>query len=616
MGMNWGGLAGGVAAGLESGERMRLARERDARDSQTHAFDMQEKNRAAEQRDRQEAAFDQLASLIDQRTKAPAAPRPASPDAAASQPIEQGNGVQTMPYRDDGAGLQARALPATSGADSGVMPLGGLSRQGEPLGGRPIDTSRPKLDNADGTFSTEKTIGFDADGKYYVVPTIVNGRRLSSDEAIAAWGRGENKEVGVFNSREEGDAYAKNRTDEIGRVRGPQGSDAGQKIGFGLYQNTHLLRDPGFLNEAAQIFIRARMPEGVKWLERGYKAQQENAADAMKAFAAGNAQRGIELFNAGGQAKIEGAEPITEGPDKGKWSVRMAGRPNPVLMDPAADLKSLLDPKAYFEVANKERDDARAAVKDEADAGLKRAQADYYKRRGEIEQQNADSLRDYRQTTGDAATTRASRPASGSGRSGGMNDKDYNNLSAKVTSKLRGLLRDTAPSDPTGKKMNNPLAEFTSDITESVMADVRNGVDPDVAFNNRYAEWGEKFDNADRVLGEAFDKAKRAGSGLFSGKSDSVASLRASIAELEKQGISIEEQRRFVQATRKDMALFREAAQGVGSGKVRAPGLERSKPASAASSTPATPTTREEVMALPAGTRFINPANGQILVKK
>jgi hypothetical protein len=283
-------------------------------------------------------------------------------------------------------------------------------------------------------------------------------------------------------------------------------------------------------------------------------------------------------------------------------------------MDPGADLKSLLDPKSYFEVQNKERDDARAAAKDKDAAKLNEAHIRYYDAQGEAAKRNADSLSGYRDRMAGASETRANRSGGGNG---SMSDKDYNNLSAKVSSKLRALLRDTAPTDPTGKKMTNPLAEFSADITESVMGDVRRGIDPDVAFNNRYAEWGDKLDKADQVLSDAFDKAKRAGSGLFNGRSDAVASLRDSIADLQRQGISIEEQRRFAQAGRKDMALFREAAQGIGGGKVaNSPGLERTPRGGAADAGPKRPSTRAEVESYPSGTRFVNPADGRILVKK
>lgn len=83
-----------------------------------------------------------------------------------------------------------------------------------------IDLSRPKLNNSDGSFSTEKTITIESDGKHYLIPTIVNGQRLSNDQAIQSWRTGSNQPVGVFNSNDEAEKYAVARSQEIGNIRG------------------------------------------------------------------------------------------------------------------------------------------------------------------------------------------------------------------------------------------------------------------------------------------------------------------------------------------------------------------------------------------------------------
>jgi hypothetical protein len=95
-------------------------------------------------------------------------------------------------------------------------------RQAPPPQERPIDTTRPMLDNADGTFSTEETITIEADGRYINIPTIINGRRVDEGEAYAAWRRGMNPEVGSFGSLEEAEAAARTRSAQIGRVRSPE----------------------------------------------------------------------------------------------------------------------------------------------------------------------------------------------------------------------------------------------------------------------------------------------------------------------------------------------------------------------------------------------------------
>ena len=46
------------------------------------------------------------------------------------------------------------------------------------------DFERPRLKNADGSFSTEETITVQFGDRYYNVPTIWDGQRLSPDMAI------------------------------------------------------------------------------------------------------------------------------------------------------------------------------------------------------------------------------------------------------------------------------------------------------------------------------------------------------------------------------------------------------------------------------------------------
>jgi hypothetical protein len=82
-----------------------------------------------------------------------------------------------------------------------------------------IDLSRPKLQNPDGSFSTERTITIEMDGKHYLVPTIVGGQAFDPEVAIKLFKDGKNHAVGVFNSAEEADAAAVARSAEIGRLR-------------------------------------------------------------------------------------------------------------------------------------------------------------------------------------------------------------------------------------------------------------------------------------------------------------------------------------------------------------------------------------------------------------
>ncbi|HDY68902.1 MAG TPA: hypothetical protein ENH85_14065 [Candidatus Scalindua sp.] len=84
--------------------------------------------------------------------------------------------------------------------------------------GTPIDLTRPKLP-VDGGFATEKTITIEQDGRFLNIPTIINGKQVSQQEAIEHANRtGEN--VGAFNTQQEAVNAARRRSQEIGKLRG------------------------------------------------------------------------------------------------------------------------------------------------------------------------------------------------------------------------------------------------------------------------------------------------------------------------------------------------------------------------------------------------------------
>ncbi|KKK58140.1 hypothetical protein LCGC14_3047440, partial [marine sediment metagenome] len=86
--------------------------------------------------------------------------------------------------------------------------------------GAPIDFSRPKLEGKEpGEFATEETITVEIDNKFLNIPTIIDGRRVSNEEAIKHAKRtGEN--VGVFDTQEEAISTAERRSKRIGELRG------------------------------------------------------------------------------------------------------------------------------------------------------------------------------------------------------------------------------------------------------------------------------------------------------------------------------------------------------------------------------------------------------------
>lgn len=129
--------------------------------------------------------------------------------------------VGALGWQDNAPQAPAGALAAVDRPHT-MGPIGPNEPDLSPPVMSPADVARgkPRINNADGSVSTERTIGIEVDGKHYLIPTIVNGKQLSEDQAVAAWRAGKNPEVGVFNSREESDAAGQARSNSIGRAIG------------------------------------------------------------------------------------------------------------------------------------------------------------------------------------------------------------------------------------------------------------------------------------------------------------------------------------------------------------------------------------------------------------
>jgi hypothetical protein len=70
-----------------------------------------------------------------------------------------------------------------------------------------IDLSkRPIVRNADGSYSTVRSISIDQDGKSYLIPTVVNGRVVSDEEATKHFQQ-TGEHLGVFDNWKDADAY-------------------------------------------------------------------------------------------------------------------------------------------------------------------------------------------------------------------------------------------------------------------------------------------------------------------------------------------------------------------------------------------------------------------------
>jgi hypothetical protein len=94
--------------------------------------------------------------------------------------------------------------------------------------GKAIDTSRPILDNKNGSFSTERTITIEMDGRVFNIPTIHQGVQRTPDEAVELFRRGEIKPTWEGTSNEDGVAAAKARSSEINRLREAEFKGAAQ----------------------------------------------------------------------------------------------------------------------------------------------------------------------------------------------------------------------------------------------------------------------------------------------------------------------------------------------------------------------------------------------------
>ena len=68
---------------------------------------------------------------------------------------------------------------------------------------------RKILNNPDGSYSTTSSMSFEEDGKEVLIPTVIDGKRLSKEDAINSY-RKTGEHLGKFSSPEEADAYAVN----------------------------------------------------------------------------------------------------------------------------------------------------------------------------------------------------------------------------------------------------------------------------------------------------------------------------------------------------------------------------------------------------------------------
>lgn len=83
--------------------------------------------------------------------------------------------------------------------------------------------SRPVVRNRDGSISTVRSMSFGTDQGEVLIPTVINGRVVSDDEAIAEYRR-TGRHLGIFRTPEEATGYAEQlHRDQERQYARPQG---------------------------------------------------------------------------------------------------------------------------------------------------------------------------------------------------------------------------------------------------------------------------------------------------------------------------------------------------------------------------------------------------------
>jgi hypothetical protein len=207
-----------------------------------------------------------------------------------------------------------------------------------------IDLSRPIIRNPDGTFSTESTITVEADGRHYVLPTIVGGKRLSSDDATKAWSEGRNPHVGVFATNDEAEKWATERSNRIGKLRGKEMAENDPLGGLPPpAQAQALFSNPEFLQGAALIAAKNRDPNAMKWLEQAHLAAREGAFEAVGHLMAGNPQEAVNVWNRTGQ--FRDVENVNKNQD-GTYTITRRGGIT-MTLDPVKEYRRMLSPREF-----------------------------------------------------------------------------------------------------------------------------------------------------------------------------------------------------------------------------------------------------------------------------
>lgn len=296
----------------------------------------------------------------------------------------------------------------------------------------------------------------------------------------------------------------------------PENAETPDRVGFGLYANPSVLKNPKFLTEAAGIFTKHKLPAGVEWLKRAYGAEQENFVTALKVAQGGDLEGAERVFNGSGRQKVKEGTLRWDDPEKTTLAgVDDTGRSFKVNVDEM--LRNFLSPEEY----------------------LTRARGDYFAGRNEANVRGREVSAEARVTAADIAagartsaaetaaaarnagrgttgTTRPAAPRSSSAPYGGDRGQ------AKWTDDLeKHYMPKRDAKDDEGKvrmdpKTAQPVQEVDEDLAPTVRdlarvnAEVLNaaGVHPQEA-SNVFASFARAFKGNDRA--KAFTLLDKAG---------------------------------------------------------------------------------------------------------
>lgn len=149
----------------------------------------------------------------------------------------------------------------------------------------PLDFQRKQLKNQDGSVSTESTVGIEEDGKFINIPTVIDGKRYSAEDAIKLYKRGDNPAVGVYSTQERADQQAQLRHEALasGKATTRQPT-VSERLSSGYADIDKRVKDPALAADA-----KKQLRANVTASENAANAAREDAVGVLDAEIRGGA---------------------------------------------------------------------------------------------------------------------------------------------------------------------------------------------------------------------------------------------------------------------------------------------------------------------------------------